>query len=443
MRTERTIILGLGITGYSCLKYLHGREPLCVMDTRSEPPYLERARSEFGDVEFVCGAVDTERLAGAKRIVVSPGLALDSCLIEPARRRGVPLESDIGLFLDAARGPVVGITGTNGKSTVTALVGALLEAQGGHPGVGGNIGQPALDLLAEDHDRFVIELSSFQLERLAGQPLDTGVLLNVSPDHLDRYPGFEAYVASKQRIFLGNRVSIFNRDDPLTTPTTLSGRLVSVGLDAPEDGHWGILDRSGVPHLGHGRTRLLPTDALTMRGRHNQFNALAALAVVANAGYDVGASLESLKTFAGLPHRCETVLAADGVTYINDSKATNPGAAAAALDGLATDRAHIVLIAGGDAKGASLDELRRAARGRVKAALVLGRDAQRVSEALAPVAPVQRVADLDEAVRFARREAVPGDVVLLSPACASLDMFTNFEARGAAFAAAVRREVAS
>ena len=441
MNAERSIIVGLGVTGYSCLAHLHGRTPLLVVDTRVAPPCLEDAQRDFPDVEIVCGAIDADLLADAARILVSPGVALDSCLLRKARARGVPFESDIGLFLDSVDAPVVGITGTNGKSTVTALAGHLLNEIGANTGVGGNIGRPALELLQTPSDRYVLELSSFQLERLGDQHVDVAMLLNVSPDHLDRYPDFDAYARSKQRIFVGSRVAIFNRDDPRTVPLAATRVQVSVGLDAPEEGHWGICRQGGSAYLCCGRERLMPADRLMIRGRHNQLNALAALAIVRASGFDALASLDALASFAGLEHRCQTVVKHDGVTYVNDSKATNPGAAVAALDGLAEERPHILLIAGGDAKGASLDALAHAVEGRVKRALLLGRDADRLADVLSPAIPVTRVEDLREAVQVARHEAVAGDVVLLSPACASFDMFDNFEARGRTFVAEVRREL--
>lgn len=441
MSAERSIIVGLGVTGYSCLAHLHGRTPLLVVDTRAEPPFLEAAQRDFPDVEIICGAIDADLLVDAARILVSPGIALDSCLLRKARAQGVPLESDIGLFLDSVDAPVIGITGTNGKSTVTALAGHLLSEVGAIAGVGGNIGHPALALLQTPCDRYVLELSSFQLERLGAQHLDVAVLLNVSPDHLDRYPDFDAYARSKQRIFVESRVAIFNRHDPRTVPPEATRAQVSIGLDAPDEGHWGVCKQGGSAYLCYGRERLISVDRLRLRGRHNQLNALAALAIVRASGFDAMASLDALAAFEGLEHRCQTVVEYDGVTYVNDSKATNPGAAVAALDGLAEERPHILLIAGGDAKGASLDALGRAVSGRVKHALLLGRDADRLADVLSPAVAVTRVEDLREAVQIARREAVAGDVVLLSPACASFDMFDNFEARGRTFVMEVRREL--
>ncbi len=440
---QRTVILGLGITGFSCLRHLYGRTELRVFDTRTAPPFLERTRDEYPDVDVVCGPVEPGALADADRIIVSPGIGLDSCLLLEAKRAGVVLDSDIDLFLDEAQAPVIGITGTNGKSTVTALAGELLRATGDNPGIGGNIGHAALDLLGESFDRYVIELSSFQLDRMGAHDLDVGVLLNVTPDHLDRYPDFDSYVVSKQRVFRNAPTRIFNRQDALTRPRARADGVVdvTVGLDAPRDGEWGIITRAGEEWLClGGEPPLLPVRELALKGRHNHFNALTALAVVHASGCDIETCLTALGRFTGLEHRCQIVLEADGVTYINDSKATNPGAAAAALDGLARGVPHIHLIAGGDAKGAALDEFVRAAEGRVKAAYLLGKDAAVLAQALAGATVAHRVADLAEAVRAARAAAGAGDVVLLSPACASLDMFENFEARGAEFTAAVRRE---
>jgi UDP-N-acetylmuramoylalanine--D-glutamate ligase len=435
-----TVVFGLGATGYSCLRHLHGRGRLTAVDTRAAPPNLDAARRDFPDVEFRCGDLRAEMFERADRIVVSPGVPLDHCLLARARRAGVRLESDISLFLEEARAPVLGITGTNGKSTVTALVGHLMKARGLDVGVGGNLGEPALDLLDAHRDAYVLELSSFQLERLDRPALDVGSVLNVTPDHLDRYPDLDSYAASKQRVYAGCRVAVFNRHDALTAPTVPVGTSVSFGLDEPRGEDWGIATTGGVRAFANGDRRLLDTAGIRLRGRHNEMNVLAALAIVAARCPVDDTILEALEGFEGLPHRCVVVGTFRDVTWVNDSKATNLGACIAALEGLGdAGRRHIVLIAGGDAKGIDLSPLAAPVARFVRAVVTLGRDAAVVESAVAAAAPTRRVGSMEEAVTAARDFARAGDIVLLAPACSSLDMFRNFEARGDAFAEAVRR----
>ena len=391
---------------------------------------------------MLLGTATAEQVADADRIIVSPGVATSHCLLRVARERGVPLVSDIELFLEHARAPVIGITGTNGKSTVTALTGELMRGARRNVGVGGNLGEAALDLLSDDRDAYVVELSSFQLERLNAGRVGIAANLNVTPDHFDRYPDIAAYAAAKQRIFVGADVGIFNRADPLTRPGGSVGKLVSVGLDAPSPDGWGIVERAGARFLASAAGEIIEANALGIRGRHNEFNALASLALVAAAGVDPASCRETLRKFKGLDHRCQTVAVVAGVTYINDSKATNVGACLAALEGLGdAQRKHIVLIAGGDAKSADLSSLREPASRYVRAVVTLGKDAGVVEAAVAGAVSTQRVDSLRDAVRRARSIARSGDLVLLSPACASLDMFENFEDRGRQFAAAVAEMV--
>lgn len=434
---RHTFVFGLGVTGYSCVRFLYATDRLTVLDTRSAPPFADQTRVQYPNVELLLAATDAGLFADADRIVVSPGLTTSHCLLKAACDRGVPLVSDIELFAEHATAPIVGITGTNGKSTVTALTGELLRASGFDVGVGGNLGEAALDLLRPERDAYVLELSSFQLERLNAGRFAIAANLNVTPDHLDRYPDLASYAASKQRIFEGCDVAVYNRADPLTTPKFAVDRLVSVGLDAPSRDGWGIVEYGGDRYLASFGERYLDVEALGIRGKHNEFNALAAMALAKAAGGDPTAWLQTLRDFKGLDHRSQTVAVIDGVTYVNDSKATNLGACLAALEGLGDARRHIVLIAGGDAKDADLSPLRDPVSKYVRHVVTLGKDAVAVEAAIAGVVPVHRVATLPEAVRTCRSIARSGDLVLLSPACASLDMFKNFEARGKEFAAAV------
>jgi UDP-N-acetylmuramoylalanine--D-glutamate ligase len=434
---RHTAIFGLGITGYSCVRFLNSTDRLTVVDTRTAPPFAEQTRAKFPNVDMILGATGAPAFVSADRIVVSPGLPTSHCMLKAALERGIPLVSDIELFAEHVTAPVVGITGTNGKSTVTALTGELLRASGLDVGVGGNLGEPALDLLGPDRDAYVLELSSFQLERLNAGRFAIAANLNVTPDHLDRYPNLASYAASKQRIFQGCDVAVYNRADPLTAPKEPVGKLVSVGLDAPSRDGWGIVEYGGARYLASFGERYLDVESLGIRGKHNEFNALVAMALAKAAGSDPASWLPTLRDFKGLEHRSQTVAIVDNVTYINDSKATNLGACVAALEGLGDTRRHIVLIAGGDAKNADLSPLREPVSKYVRHVVTLGKDAAVVEAAVSDVVPVHRVATLPEAVRMCRSLARSGDLVLLSPACASLDMFKNFEARGREFAAAV------
>ena len=302
----------------------------------------------------------------------------------------MPLISDIELFAEHATAPIVGITGTNGKSTVTALTGELLRASGLDVGVGGNLGEAALDLLSPHRDAYVLELSSFQLERLNAGRFAIAANLNVTPDHLDRYPDVASYAASKQRIFEGCDVAVYNRADPLTTPKVAVDRLVSVGLDAPSRDGWGIVEYGGVRYLASFGERYLDVDSLGIRGKHNEFNALASMALAKAAGADPASWLQTLRNFKGLDHRTQTVAVVDGVTYINDSKATNLGACVAALEGLGEARRHIVLIAGGDAKNADLSPLREPVSKYVRQVVTLGKDAAAIESAVSGVVPLHQ-----------------------------------------------------
>jgi UDP-N-acetylmuramoylalanine--D-glutamate ligase len=369
---------------------------------------------------------------------------LRSCLLQPARDAQIEMASDIDLFCEVAQAPIIAITGTNGKSTVTSLVGHLLRSLGKSPGVGGNLGEPALDLLNDERDGYVIELSSFQLERLDRHRFQAATVLNISEDHLDRHGSLQAYGLSKQRIYRDCQLAVANRADPRTFPSAdLSegsvGRIVSFGLDAPGPNDWGIVDGC----LSRGVDSLLPVEDLPIAGRHNELNVLAAFALVWGDGVDAAALADAVRSFSGLPHRCERVAEIAGVSYINDSKATNVGATIAALHGLGdSSRPGLVLIAGGEGKGADFAPLREVVGRFVKHVILLGADASAIERALASVVGVSHANSMADAVAGASRLAERGDLVLLSPACASFDMFENFSDRGDRFATAVR-ELAS
>lgn len=428
---EQVAVLGFGVTGESVVRHLlrQGMEPV-VLDTRP-------ARAvPFSGVEFHWEA---ERWPGldVSRAVVSPGLDLDACLVAGARDAGVQLLSDIDLFFDAVDVPVIGITGTNGKSTVTSLTGHLLNYAGKSCGVGGNLGEAALDIIDDDHECYVLELSSFQLERSAEHPFHAATILNVSEDHLDKHSDMADYTASKQRIYVASGYCVYNRDDGLTRPAA-DAPAVSFGPDEPPGAeHWGLREDAGARYLSRGHDLVCAAQALPLAGAHNEQNALAACALV--RGWVSDETLApALASFKGLPHRFETVARLQGVTFVNDSKATNLGATVAALAGMPADN-QVVLIAGGDAKGVDLSPLAVLFAGRVKYLVTLGMDGPQLMD-IAATAGVDAEASqtMPDAVAAAWRAASPQDTVLLSPACASLDMFDNFAARGAAFSSAVR-----
>ncbi len=337
---------------------------------------------------------------------------------------------------------MVAVTGSNGKSTVVTMLVEIARRMGLQAVAGGNIGTPVLDLLANDAetDLYVLELSSFQLETTSRLRPQAAAILNVSPDHLDRYDDMAAYRAAKLRLLENAGHIVLPRHDAALMAAAGGRSLTSFALDEPQDGHYGLRrDRHGQEWLACGEERLLPVDVLALTGRHNVLNALAACALLDGvAGIERRGLQMALSGFRGLPHRMQRVAEHNGVLWVNDSKATNPGATEAALAGL---ERPVILIAGGQSKGADLSSLRTAAAGRVRAAILLGADAARVEAALAGVTDIVRVADMPAAVREAAGLARPGDMVLLSPACASLDMFASYEARGDAFVAAIEAEV--
>lgn len=442
-RGVRTAIVGLGVTGLSCLRYLAPEEPLLVLDTRDAPPNAAAARRLAPDATFLFGgATSSVDFRGIERVLVSPGVSLGHQLVGRAAAAGARVESDIDLFCQAADAPVYAITGTNGKSTVTALTGHLLQHLGRQPGVGGNLGEAALDLLSEAHDCYVLELSSFQLERMGSYPFRAASVLNVSEDHLDRHGNLAAYAQSKRRIYARAERAVANRADPHTWPDNSVPELVTFAADVPSPGNWGVgAGRGGRctdPSLLHGDEPVLRAADLPLAGAHNVLNVLAAFALVATEETADADLAEAVLSFRGLPHRCEKVAEVAGVSYVDDSKATNVGAALAALEGLAGSGApRLVLIAGGDGKDADFSPLTDPLGRLVKAAVVLGRDAERIAAVVPDTVPCVRVADMDEAVAAATRAAAAGDIVLLSPACASLDMFENYIERGRAFRTAV------
>ncbi len=437
--SEYRVVVGLGTTGLSCARFLSQRGlAFAVVDTRTQPPGLSELRREMPDAGFYAGEYPREVISAAREVIVSPGIAMDARIVVDAIDAGVDVIGDIDLFVREAKAPVVGITGSNAKSTVTELLGQMARDAGLNVGVGGNLGTPALELLAADRELYVLELSSFQLERAHRLGLEVATVLNVSADHLDRHGTLSRYRTAKHRIFDGCRKAVINRDDPMTVPLLDADvELVSWGMGEPGPGDFGLRLEDGVEYLSCGNELLMPLAQLNLAGRHNVANALAGLALGQSAGLSLHSMLATLRSFRGLPHRCELVAEIDGVRYVNDSKGTNIGATEAALGGLGGER-NVLLIAGGQGKGADFGQLQAAVARHCKLLLLLGEDAPLIAQALSASAPVVMVSSLREAVSAAAAEAESGDVVLLSPACASFDMFSGYAERGNTFATRVR-----
>nr|WP_213085814.1 UDP-N-acetylmuramoyl-L-alanine--D-glutamate ligase [Pseudomonas qingdaonensis] len=434
------IVVGLGKSGMSLVRFLANRGiAFAVADTRENPPELATLRRDYPQVEVRCGELDVEFLCRADELYVSPGLALATPALQQAAARGVKLSGDIELFARNAKAPIIAISGSNAKSTVTTLVGEMAVAAGKRVAVGGNLGTPALDLLDDAIELYVMELSSFQLETTDQLNAEVATVLNVSEDHMDRYSGLPAYHLAKHRIFRGARQVVVNRQDALSRPLPMENvPCWTFGLNVPDFKGFGLREENGEKYLAFEFQTLMPVRELKIRGAHNQSNALAALALGHAAGLPFDAMLASLRTFAGLAHRCQWLRERDGVSWYDDSKATNVGAALAAIEGLGADiDGKLVLVAGGDGKGADFSALRAPVAAHCRAVVLLGRDAERLAQALGDSVPLIRVSSLDEAVQQGAALAQPGDAVLLSPACASLDMFKNFEERGRLFAQAV------
>jgi UDP-N-acetylmuramoylalanine--D-glutamate ligase len=445
-KSARTLVVGLGATGLSAARYLAALgDAVLVVDSRADPPGLAALRASRPDVGVVLASLDPKWLDGIERLVLSPGLGQKLPLVTEARRRGIEIIGDIELFARAAAAPVLAVTGSNGKSTVATLAAEMLRAAGLRAPAGGNLGPPALELLAGPQaDAYVLEISSFQMETTDTlRPLAAAVL-NVSADHLDRHGGVAEYAALKAKLLRAAEYAVFNADDPLVREMARAcARAVPFSVRTPLERGYSIVTSGGRRYLARDGQTLLAADALAMRGTHNEANALAALALTETLTGPSDAALAELARFAGLPHRCRVVAERAGVLYIDDSKATNVGATIAAIEGLAAPAAieglaaPLVLIAGGQGKGADFAPLAAAARGKVEAAVLIGAAAAELEAVFEGVCPTRRAADMPEAVAAAAALARPGATVLLSPACASQDMFRDYRHRGEVFAAAV------
>jgi UDP-N-acetylmuramoylalanine--D-glutamate ligase len=437
-RPSKALIVGLGRTGVSAARHLAARGwRLAVNDSRSSPPGGELVGTLVAAADCLFGRFDSALLEGVDCVVVSPGVSPREPLLLEAVARGIEVLGDVELFARAVAAPVVGITGTNGKSTVTTLVGRMAARCGRRVAVGGNLGTPVLELLEQQQpELYVLELSSFQLELTYSLRLAAAAVLNLSADHLDRHGSMQAYAAAKARIFRHCETAVLNLDDeyvqamPAASAAAVSGFSIAGAAGA----QYTLVEHAGEPWLAIRGVPVLAVAAMRLAGLHNAANALAALALGEACRLPLPPLLEELREFTGLPHRTQWVGERHGVRYINDSKGTNVGAAIAAVRGLP---GSLLLIAGGDGKGQDFAPLGPALAGRVRLALLIGRDAPQLAAALAGHCATLQCASLEEAVAEAARRAVPGETVLLSPACASLDMFRDYAERGACFAAAV------
>ncbi|WP_137937735.1 UDP-N-acetylmuramoyl-L-alanine--D-glutamate ligase [Chitinivorax sp. B] len=443
---KQIVVLGMGETGMSVARWLtlQGAK-VRVADSRDVPPNLDKLRSDFPLSEIHTGKFGPQTFAGCDLAVASPGVPLATPALQAAMATGVEIVGDIELFARAIDGwpsKVIAITGANGKTTVTTLVGEMCKAAGLHTIVAGNIGLAVLDALTdlgdERPDVFVLELSSFQLESTSTLNPAASTVLNVTEDHMDRYADMNAYAAAKARIFAGNGVQVINREDDYSLHMALPGRnVVSFGLDKAQGAQdFGLIKRHDELWLAQGDEALLSTNDMQLTGLHNAANALACLALCRGIGLPWEPLLSALRSFKGLPHRVEWVESVNGVGYIDDSKGTNVGATVAALNGMSQ---KVVLIAGGDGKGQDFSPLHAAVSHACRGVVLIGRDARQIESTLNGLAlPIQHANTMDDAVRQATELARAGDVVLLSPACASLDMYRNYAHRAEVFITAVK-----
>lgn len=427
-------IIGTGITGLSVARFLAKKgQTFVLMDTRENPPNLDQIKNEFPNVKVQTGSLDLQTLMASNEIVLSPGVAQSTEEIVAAKNSGIPVVGDIELFVRYAQAPIVAITGSNAKSTVTTLVGEMAKAAGIKVAVGGNLGTPALDLLVDDIQLYVMELSSFQLETVSKLNAKVATILNISADHLDRYKDMREYILAKMRVYFGAEHIVVNRNDLLTHPPLAQGvKPIQFGGKA-DFGSFGLIEENGQEYLAKNLTALMPAKELNIRGRHNIENALAALALGDAAGIPMAAMIATLKSFKGLRHRCEFVAEIKGVEFYNDSKGTNIGATLAAIKGLSRDPQQLTVILGGEGKGQDFSELVPALKDINAHAVLIGRDAPIIAAAIEKIVSITHAASLKEAIEKALSLSKDGDAVLLSPACASFDMFKNYEDRGEQF----------
>ncbi|WP_342220365.1 UDP-N-acetylmuramoyl-L-alanine--D-glutamate ligase [Rickettsiella endosymbiont of Miltochrista miniata] len=436
---HKRLIVGLGETGLSCARYFTRLKlPFTCLDSRLNPPKLSEFQKEFPHATSHLGSFDPNHFQDCKELIVSPGVDLNGENISTAiKQYKLKPIGDIELFAQHAHAPIIAITGSNAKGTVTSLVGDMIRQAKLKVAVGGNIGKPALDLLAQPTpDFYVLEISSFQLETTYHLRPKLACILNISPDHLDRHKTLAAYIQAKQRIYQECEIALWNREDLNTYPNFKAKKIISFGLEPlkPDTKEFGLQVVNQKNYLAKGNEVLLPIEKMPIKGRHNWANALAALTIGHAIGLPTTAMLTALCQFKGLPHRCQWIKEHAGVTWYNDSKATNVGATLAALNGLGPAiSGKIILIAGGLAKGADFSLLHDPVKRYVKKMILIGRDARLLKNTLADSTAIDMTNDLAQAVNLAHQTATQGDIVLLSPACASMDMFKNYEERGDIF----------
>lgn len=433
-QTSKILVVGLGDTGISVAHYLQSLDfKFAIIDSRAKPPMMEEFFQQMPDTPVFTGGFDEAAFKVATHLVVSPGVSLNEHAVIKAIANGSKIVSDIDLFACSVDAPIVAISGSNGKSTVTTMLGEMAKAAGIQVGVGGNLGTPALDLLAVDAQLYVLELSSFQLERTSALNAAAATVLNVSADHLDRHADLTEYAREKQRVFRGDGAMIINADDPVVCAMQDDGRKTfTFSITKKADFH--LAYQGNTEYLMHNESYLMPLADLPLEGRHNAANALAALALGASVGLNEQVMCDALRTFKGLSHRMQRIAEIRGVTWVNDSKATNIGACVAALQGYAR---KVILIAGGDAKGADMNELTPAIKEKAKSVVLMGKDAALIKQALNDCVPVYSADNMVQAVQIAADLADAGESVLLSPACASLDQYKNYQDRGEKFTKAV------
>jgi UDP-N-acetylmuramoylalanine--D-glutamate ligase len=431
-----TLVVGLGATGLSVVRYLTDNNVrFAVTDSRISPPGQDVLQQEYPQVPCYFGGFDSKLFLQATQLVVNPGVAVATPEIQQAQQRGVEIIGDIELFARTATAPIVAITGSNAKTTVTTLLQLMAQASQVAEKTGGNIGTPALDLLPiknaakskQQTALYILELSSFQLETSPSLMTKTAVVLNISEDHLDRYDDIVHYTATKGLIYNRCQHPLVNRDDMTALRLASNKETLSFGLDEPQDGHYGLRQKENKTWLAKGEHCLLPVEEMKLSGKHNQANALAALAMGETVGLPQSAMLKVLTEYKGMEHRTQWVAKINGIEWYNDSKGTNVGATLAALEGL---EGAIVLILGGQGKGADFSPLREAVEKNARAVVLIGEDADLISSVLNGVVPEIRATGMKEAVELAATLAKTDDKVLLSPACASFDMFANYQARG-------------
>ncbi len=447
LQDKQVLVLGLGDTGLSALRWLHRQGArLSVADTRETPPGVSALKAELPEVKLHAGEFTEAVFGEAEIIVISPGVPLAESMVQAAIKRGVPVVGDVELFAQykPASAKVIAITGANGKSTVTTLAGEMCKAAGFKTVVAGNIGLPVLDTLNGDvPDVYVLELSSFQLETTSSLNADAATLLNISEDHMDRYQGLKDYAQAKARIFAGGGVQVLNRQDAWSMGMAIQGRTcVTFGLDkAVNEQDYGLTTQAGITNLMRGTQALLATQTMKIAGLHNAANALAAMALCEAIGVSQSAMLNALREYKGLPHRVEWIADIGNVAFYDDSKGTNVGATYAALQGLVgpEDNKKIVLIAGGDGKGQDFLPLAEIVAKNARAVVLIGRDAPNIEHALkSTLVNLVRAESLEDAVKQAYALAQSGDAILLSPACASFDMFRNYVHRAEVFVQSVK-----